>query len=97
MNTSRFITYDETKRLANLKKHGLDFIGCETIFDGPVLTWEDDRFAYGEQRINLIGWWRTAVVFMTYTEQGDTLHIISLRRATTHEIKAFARWFSNDT
>jgi hypothetical protein len=27
------ITYDEAKRIANLKKHGLDFVGCETIFD----------------------------------------------------------------
>ena len=41
-------TWDERKRQSNLKDHGLDFLGCEAVFDGPVVTWEDDRVAYGE-------------------------------------------------
>lgn len=45
------ISYDETKRLTNIDKHGIDFIGCETIFDNPMLTYEDNRFDYGEMRL----------------------------------------------
>ena len=35
-----------------------------------------------------------AVVFMTYTERGDDLHLISLRPATRHETRQFAYWVS---
>jgi len=83
------VTWDEAKRRANIKKHGLDFVGCEAVFDGPVVAWDDDRAAYGEQRINLLGWLHDTVVHMTYTERDDDLHIISLRRAKKHEIKNY--------
>lgn len=84
-------TWDETKRLRNIKNHGLDFVGCEAIFDGPVVSWDDDRASYREQRINLLGWLNGIVVHMTYTERGDEPHIISLRRAEKHEIRRYAK------
>ena len=59
------------------------------MFDGPVITQEDDRLAYGEQRINLLGWLAEHVVHMTYTERGEDLHIISLRKATKHEARYY--------
>jgi hypothetical protein len=37
------------------------------------------------------------LVFMTYTERGSDLHVISLRKAKRHEIKAFARWVSGQS
>nr|VFJ76093.1 MAG: hypothetical protein BECKFM1743A_GA0114220_109041 [Candidatus Kentron sp. FM]VFJ76629.1 MAG: hypothetical protein BECKFM1743C_GA0114222_109391 [Candidatus Kentron sp. FM]VFK17069.1 MAG: hypothetical protein BECKFM1743B_GA0114221_104586 [Candidatus Kentron sp. FM] len=88
------ITFDEAKRVVNRANHGLDFLGCEAIFDGPVLAKDDTRLSYGEQRINLIGFLRGSVVCPTYTERGDDLHVISLRKATSHETKHFARWIS---
>ena len=84
-------TWDEAKRLRNIKTHGLDFAGCEAVFQGPVLTWDDDRQAYGELRINLLGWLDGTVVHLTYTERGDDLHIISLRKAEKHEIRRYAQ------
>jgi uncharacterized DUF497 family protein len=83
------VTWDESKRQFNLKHHGLDFAGCEAVFDGPVLTKEDDRSAYGELRINLLGLLEGRVVHMTYTERGDDVHVISLRKATKHEAREF--------
>jgi uncharacterized DUF497 family protein len=68
------VTWDESKRLSNRPRHGLDFAGCKAIFDSPVLTTEDDREAYGEQRITLIGW--LAGNFGT-----DDLHRTRRRRA----------------
>lgn len=83
------VTWDESKRRREIKDRGLDFADCEAVFDSPVVTWEDARAAYGEQRINLLGWLHGAMVHMTYTERGDDLHIISLRKAEKHEIKFF--------
>lgn len=88
------ITYDETKRLTNIAKHGLDFAGCDALFDGPIHSWEDGREAYGEQRFCTLGFLDGVLVHLTYTARGDDLHVISLRKAEKHEIKLFAQRFS---
>ncbi len=88
------ITYDETKRQINIREHDLDFMGCEAVFDNPVIAWDDDREAYGEQRFNLLGFLNGIIVHLTYTERGDDLHVISLRKAEKHEIRYFAQRFS---
>ena len=87
-------TWDEAKRQSNLKAHGLDFAGCEAVFDGPVVAWDDDRLAYGELRINLLGWLDGTLVHMTYTERQNDFHVISLRKAVKHEIKYFIEQIS---
>jgi len=43
-------TWHEAKRKANIKKHGIDFADASKVFAGPTFTFEDTRFAYGEQR-----------------------------------------------
>jgi uncharacterized protein len=88
------IVWDESKRQSNLKDHGLDFVGCEAIFDHPVVAWDDDREAYGEQRINLLGWLEGFLVHMTYVERGDQVHVVSLRRAEKHEIRRYVQAIS---
>jgi len=47
--------WDEAKRLANLRKHGIDFIDIPTVFEGYIVTVEDDRYDYGEQRFVTFG------------------------------------------
>jgi hypothetical protein len=88
------ITWDESKRQRNIREHNLDFAGCDAVFDCPVVAWDDDRKAYGELRINLLGLLNGVVVHLTYTERGDDLHIISLRKAEKHEIRYFAQELS---
>ena len=44
-------TWDEPKRQANLAKHGLDFADAAKVFAEPMVLFEDDRFDYGEQRM----------------------------------------------
>jgi uncharacterized protein len=87
-------TWDEVKRQNNIIDHGLDFVGCEVVFDHPVVAWDDDRIAYGELRINLLGWLQGYVIHMTYTEREDDFHVISLRKAVKHEIKYFIEQIS---
>ena len=82
-------TWDETKRLSNIQDHGLDFVGCEAVFDGPIIAREDDRLDYGEQRVSLLGWLDNQVIHMTYTERGDEFHVISLRKATRYEAREY--------
>jgi uncharacterized protein len=83
------LAWDEDKRRANLAAHGSGFVGVEAIFDGPVLAQEDGRHACGEQRINLIGWLHGRVMHLTYTDDGETLHVISLCEADKHEIRRY--------
>lgn len=90
-------TWDERKRQTNLRRHGLDFEGCEEVFDAPVVTAEDTRRAYGEQRLNLLGWLRGRLVHMTYIEREDDLHVLSLREATKHEARDYFKALSQDT
>ena len=84
-------TWDEAKRKRDIRDHGYDFVGCEAVFDMPVVSWEDKRERYGELRINLLGFLDGVVVHMTYTERGDEPHIISLRKAEKHEVRRYAK------
>ena len=79
------ITWDEPKRHTNHRKHGLDFIDAEEVFEGVTYTYEDDRFAYGEQRFVTLGLLREVVVSIVHTEHGQDIHLISMRKATKRE------------
>ncbi|MBI5116284.1 BrnT family toxin [Candidatus Poribacteria bacterium] len=78
-------TWDERKRRANLKKHGIDFADAGRIFAGYTVTAEDTRESYQEQRFVSLGLLHGVVVSVTYTERGDKIRIISIRKATKHE------------
>jgi hypothetical protein len=49
------IIFDESKRQANIKKHGIDFIGCDAIWNNFTITREDKRCDYDEQRLVTFG------------------------------------------
>ncbi len=42
--------WDEEKNRSNIRKHGVSFKTAARIFDGPCLTWIDDRQAYAQER-----------------------------------------------
>jgi uncharacterized DUF497 family protein len=77
--------WDEAKRAANLRKHGLDFVDAPEVFDGPTCTVEDDRLAYGERRFLTIGLLRGVAVSIVHTETKHEIRIISFRNATKRE------------
>jgi len=82
-------SWDERKRLANLRKHRIDFLDAERIFRGFTLTSEDMRVAYGERRFLTLGLLEDQVVSVTHTEHGDDIRIISIRKATKHEARFY--------
>jgi hypothetical protein len=81
--------WDETKRRANLKKHGIDFVDAEKIFSGVTFTAEATREAYGERRFLTLGLLEDQVVSVTHTERGADIRIISIRKATKHEARYY--------
>lgn len=86
--------WDEQKNLSNLQKHGLSFADAWEIFDAPILCDPDDRFDYGEDRWIGIGRLRSRIVVVVYTEPDDeTIRIVSLRKALSHEREAYEEYF----
>ena len=83
------ITWDETKRAQNVKKHGIDFAGCDAIWDKFTVTREDTRQDYGEVRLVCFGLLAKVVVVLVYTERPTCTHIISLRKAEKHESRYY--------
>ena len=82
-------TWSERKRVINLKDHGLDFVDAPRVFEGLTFTYEDDRFAYGEQRFITLGLLAGVPVSVAHTESDDEIRIISFRKATGREARRF--------
>lgn len=82
-------TWDERKRLQNIRKHGIDFIGVDALFSTYTMTLVDSRYPYEEQRFITFGLLDLRVVTVAHTETSNIIHIISVRKARRHEKEAF--------
>ena len=79
------LAWDDAKRIENVRKHGVDFVGIEAVFEGLIVTIEDDRFEYDEVRFVTFGLLSGRVVAVVHTERGDVTRVISVRKATSYE------------
>jgi uncharacterized protein len=61
--------WDERKRRANVKKHGIDFIDVPEVFDSTIVIIPDERFDYGETRFIALGILKSQVVVVAYKER----------------------------
>lgn len=82
-------TWIPAKRLKNLKQHGLDFRDAPKVFEGATFTFEDDRFAYHEQRYVTLGLLEGVPVSIVHTETKHEIRVISFRKATRREAGIF--------
>jgi len=73
------------KRLSNLKQYGLDLLDAPRAFRGATFTFEDDRFAYREQRFVTPGLLSGVPVSIVHTETVHEIRIISFGKATSRE------------
>ena len=90
--------WDQAKEKANIAKHGVGFEMAKTIFEGPVLTWTDDRLAYGEIRMRSIGRVDGIVVLaVIHTDRLGTTRIISARPASRTERRHYEEALSKRT
>ena len=60
--------WDESKRISNLRKHGIDFLDVPAVFSELIVTVEDDRFVYGEERFVTFGLLQGRVIAIVHTE-----------------------------
>ena len=92
------IEWDGGKAQANLRKHGVGFDEAETAFsdDYGLILPDPDHSSVDEERLILLGMsaaLRVLVVVHCERAPGDTIRIISARRATKSERAPYdARW-----
>ena len=79
--------WDEAKRQANLRKHGVDFEQVEGFSWEYSISSEDSLPTHGEQRMVTIGPIGLRLYVLVWTSRGDIIRVISLRPATRQERK----------
>ena len=85
-------TWDGKKAEGNRRKHeGVTFEEAATVFRDPqAYIFEDDEHSDEEYRELIIGYSeRNRLVIVSFTEDEDVIRIISARKATRHERRAY--------
>ncbi len=88
--TSAAYEWDEAKREANLVKHGVDFMDALEVFADPLRVERvSQRREYAEERREVVGMVRDQMLFVVYTLRGEVRRLISARRASRNERRAY--------
>lgn len=78
--------WDEKKRRANLKKHGVDFVDVADGFDHLTVVGLDDSQDYGEDRWVAVGFLREILIVVIFVvPEENTIRLISARKAEPRE------------
>ena len=81
--------WDEDKNQKNIEKHGIDFSRILKIFaDENRIEFFDEFHSDEEDRWQVIGK-IDEILFVVYTERGDSTRIISARKATARERRIY--------
>ena len=85
------IEWDDDKAQRNIKRHGVTFEEAATCFDDEfAFIYPDEVHSDDEARDILIGYSsRNRLLLVVFTERGETVHIISARRAEPKERKLY--------
>ncbi|MDR2011978.1 MAG: BrnT family toxin [Rhodanobacter sp.] len=87
------MTWDETNRLKNLKKHGLDFANASWVLDSTHRL-DVETLRRGEFRVQSFSYVLNVLATLTvvHTARDSKARIISFRRASTEEREAYHEW-----
>lgn len=77
--------WDPDKAKANLNKHGVAFEAVYGFNWAEAIEAEDTRYDYGEVRMQALGKIGNRYHVLVYAQRGNTLRIISLRKANRRE------------
>jgi uncharacterized DUF497 family protein len=78
------------KNAINLETHGLSFLDVEYFDWSSALILRDDRRDYGEKRMVAIGYYGDRLTVLVYVARGNTIRVISWRKANKREVKYYA-------
>ena len=81
--------WDSEKERRTIEKHGLDLETVSKVFDDPFRIMRYDAAHSGlEDRLQILG--RVGdVLFAVYTERGETVRVITARKATPQERRIY--------
>jgi len=83
--------WDEAKAESNKAKHGISFEEAKTVFNDKLFVdFYDPDHSNDEHRYIILGESVSRRLLMiSYTQRGDTVRLISVRKATQRERKAY--------
>ena len=84
------VVWDEAKRAANLRKHGVDFAEIEAFEWEKAVLVEDRRRDYGERRRLAYGLIAERVYVVVFADRDPDIRVISLRKANRREVRRYA-------
>lgn len=89
--------WDENKRLANLRKHGLDFADAGEVLESRYRL-DVQELREGELRVLSISYALgfLAVLTVVHTDRDGTARVISFRRASREEREAYDVWLEDE-
>ena len=80
--------FDKNKSLSNLKKHGIDFVEAQKIWDDPDLL-EIQAKTEDEPRYMVIGKIKNIFWSAIFTYRNTNIRIISVRHSRKEEVKIY--------
>ena len=80
--------FDSGKSEANRRKHGIDFVAAQALWEDPDRL-EVPARTQGEQRFMLIGRIGDKHWSAVFTVRGDKTRIISVRRSRPKEVERY--------
>lgn len=92
------LTWDEAKRAANLAKHGFDFADAGEVLESRFRL-DVEVVRAGERRVLSVSYALgfLAVLTVVHAGRGGSVRVISFRRASKQERKAYHEWLENQS
>lgn len=85
------ITFDPDKNDRNIQEWGLAFMLVSEMDWATAYIGEDQRKNYGERRFRVLGCINGRLYAAVFTPRADRLHVISLRKANSREVKIYEK------
>ena len=83
--------FDTNKDFSNRAKHGVSFAEVEAFEWDSALVRQDMRKTYSEPRFQALGYLNERLYVMVFCFRGDTVRVISLRKANLREVNDYAK------
>ncbi|MCB9079014.1 MAG: BrnT family toxin [Anaerolineaceae bacterium] len=82
--------FDPAKAKSNLRKHKVSFADAEGVFYDPLAIHREDPYSENEDRFIAVGMGSAnEILVVVYTFRGEEIRLISVRCATSREVKEY--------
>jgi uncharacterized protein len=85
------IDFDRAKDSANRQRHGVSLALAVELEWDFAMVWLNARFDYEESRMCGLVPRGSALYYIAFVDRGDVRRIISLRKATRKEVRAYVK------